>query len=98
MRRLMALACLCLILLLGGCGSEPGVDANTYVVSGTVVDRSHRYYTTRLAIELDNGMTVPVWEMHTGFSDYVEEGDYVSFKVQKVESGYRIVGLGFEEG
>lgn len=97
MRRLIALICLCLMLLLGRCGAEPGADVKTHVVSGTVVERSHRYYTTRLAIELDNGITVPVWEMHTGFSDYVEEGDYVPFKVQKVDSGYRIVGLGFED-
>lgn len=87
---------LMLSVLLVGCGVEE-TPREKSVVSGIVTERSHMYHTTRLTVETEDGIKVPVYESHSSFSNGVEIGDKVRFEVEKVEgSGYRIVGIDIE--
>ena len=87
---------LMLSVLLIGCGTEK-TPRETSVVSGIVTERSHMYYTTRLTIETEDSIKVPVYESYSNFSNGIEIGDRVRFEVEKVEgSGYRIIGINIE--
>lgn len=71
-------------------------EEKTYIITGIIIKKYHIYHTD-LVIETDSGIKIPVYEgRYSHFSDGLEEGDRVSFKIKEVEgSGFEVVGLNF---
>ena len=96
MKKILTLLILCMIFLVGCNNEKENNSIETYVISGTIEEKSHRYYTTYLVIENDDGIKYPVYEMHSGFSDGLHKGDKVCFEIEKSGNGYKIIGFGLE--
>lgn len=95
-----------LILILSvslvGCGNNQETSKETCIISGTISDMNHMNDITYLTVETENGIKVPLYEVHSRFSDSsfsngAEIGDKVRFEIKKVEaSGYKIIGIDFQ--
>lgn len=96
MKKILILLILCMIFLVG-CGEEKEDRlTETYIISGTIEEKSVRYYTTYLVIETEDGISYPVHETNHSFSNGLQEGDKVCFKIENNEDGYEIIGFGLE--
>lgn len=75
------------------------IEVETYIVSGTIVQRNVSRSSVKFVVELEDGFKVPVWErIYSDFSNGIKVGDKVSFKVQESEyGGYEIIGINLED-
>lgn len=98
MRKLIILFILCTTFLLSGCNikTESETASDTYIISGTITEKSG-FYSTRIVIQTDNNMKMPVYESrYTSFTNGLNVGDKVCFEIEKEGGGYRIIGIGIE--
>ena len=96
MKKISILLIICMIFLVGCDKEKEDSLKETYVISGTIEEKSYRYHTTYLVIETDDGIKYPIHEMYSSFSNGLHEGDKVCFEIEKSGSGYEIVGFGLE--